>query len=65
MAELMRIAWRTVGWICERVMAEQQAGRDRFGGLTPIGIARVAHMRTIATDLVEIMPISASPIDRR
>ena len=32
-AELMRIAWRTVGWICERVMAEQRAGRDLFAGL--------------------------------
>jgi transposase len=31
-AELMRIAWRTVGWICERVMAEQTATRDPVRG---------------------------------
>lgn len=35
-AELMRIAWRTVGWICERVMAEQLASRDLFAGLKRI-----------------------------
>jgi transposase len=41
-AELMRIAWRTVGWICERVMAERQAGRDQFGELTRIGIDEIS-----------------------
>jgi transposase len=41
-AELMRIAWRTVGWICERVMAEQQAGRDQFAGLKRIGVDEIA-----------------------
>ena len=41
-AELMRIAWRTVGWICERVMAEQQNGRDLFAGLRRIGIDEIS-----------------------
>ena len=41
-AELMRIAWRTVGWICERVMAEQRAGRDLFAGLERIGIDEIS-----------------------
>jgi transposase len=31
-SRLMRIAWRTVGWICERVMVEQTAKRDLFAG---------------------------------
>ncbi len=41
-AELMRIAWRTVGWICERVSAEQLRGRDLFGGLKRIGIDEIS-----------------------
>ena len=41
-AELMRIAWRTVGWICERVMAEQRAGRDLFAGLNRIGVDEIS-----------------------
>ena len=41
-AELMRIAWRTVGWICERVMAEQRAGRDLFAGLERVGIDEIS-----------------------
>ena len=41
-AELMRIAWRTVGWICERVMAEQLAGRDLYSGLKRIGIDEIS-----------------------
>lgn len=41
-AELMRIAWRTVGWVCERVMAEQRKGRDLFAGLKRIGIDEIA-----------------------
>jgi transposase len=32
-SDLMRIAWRSVGWICRRVMAEQSAKRDLFAGL--------------------------------
>jgi transposase len=38
----MRIAWRTVGWICERVMAEQLKGRDMLAGLNRIGIDEIA-----------------------
>jgi transposase len=41
-AELMRIAWRTVGWICERVTAEQTAGRDLLAGLKRIGIDEIS-----------------------
>jgi transposase len=37
-AELMRIAWRTVGWICARVSAEAQARRDLLAGLKRLGI---------------------------
>jgi transposase len=38
----MRIAWRTVGWICERVMAEAQAQRDLFAGLERLGIDEIS-----------------------
>jgi transposase len=38
----MRIAWRTVGWICERVMAEQLEGRDLYAGLKRIGIDEIS-----------------------
>lgn len=41
-SELMRIAWRTVGWICERVMAEQTATRDLFSGLKRIGVDEIS-----------------------
>jgi transposase len=41
-AELMRIAWRTVGWICDRVMVEQLKGRDLFAGLKRIGIDEIS-----------------------
>jgi transposase len=41
-AELMRIAWRTVGWICERVMSEQLSGRDLFAGLKRVGIDEIS-----------------------
>jgi transposase len=40
--QLMRIAWRTVGWICARVMAEQQTGRDLFSGLRRIGVDEIS-----------------------
>ena len=54
-AELIRIAWRTVGWICERVTAEQQAGRDLFAGLKRIGIDEISIRKgqrylTVAVD---------------
>lgn len=41
-AALMRINWRTVGWICERVMAEGQAKRDLLAGLKRIGIDEIS-----------------------
>jgi hypothetical protein len=34
----MRIAWRTVGWICQRVMAEEQAKRDLLAGRSRIRV---------------------------
>lgn len=37
-AELLRIAWRTVGSICERVAAETSGRRDLLAGLRWIGI---------------------------
>jgi transposase len=40
--QLMRIAWRTVGRICERVSAEAKAGRDLFAGLTELGFDEIA-----------------------
>jgi len=41
-SELMRIAWRTVGWICERVAAEAQAQRDLYGGLKRLGVDEIS-----------------------
>jgi len=41
-AQLMRIAWRTVGWICARVMAEAQSGRDLLAGLRRVGIDEIS-----------------------
>jgi len=40
-AQVMRIAWRTVGQICERVAAEAQQGVDLLDGLRRIGIETV------------------------
>jgi transposase len=44
-AELMRIAWRSVGWICARVMAEAQAQCDLFAGLQRLGFDEIAIQR--------------------
>jgi transposase len=44
-AELMRIAWRTVGTICERVAAEAHSEVDLLGGLQRIGIDEISHRR--------------------
>ena len=41
----MRIAWRTVGGICERVAAEAAGGRDLLAGLTRIGIDEISHRK--------------------
>jgi transposase len=42
-AQLMRIAWRTVGRICERVAAEAQRQVDLLAGLKRIGIDEISH----------------------
>jgi len=44
-AQLMRIAWRTVGGICERVAAEAQRDVDLLAGLKRIGIDEISHRR--------------------
>lgn len=44
-AELMRIAWRTVGGICERVCAEAQREVDLLDGLRRIGIDEISHRK--------------------
>jgi transposase len=40
--ELMRISWRTVGRICERVMVDQQHGRDLLQGLSCLGFDEIS-----------------------
>ena len=44
-AELMRVAWRTVGAICVRVVAEAQQGDDLLDGLRRIGIDEISHRK--------------------
>ena len=44
-AELMRIAWRSVGGICERVASEARAQRDLLAGLRRIGIDEISHRK--------------------
>ena len=41
-SQLMRIAWRTVGWICQRVTGEATATRDLFAGLKRIGVDEIS-----------------------
>jgi transposase len=43
--ELMRVAWRTVGAIVTRVVADGRAARDPFEGLTRIGIDEISYKR--------------------
>jgi transposase len=43
--ELMRIAWRTVGSIIERVVADGRAARDPLEGLRRIGIDEISYRR--------------------
>jgi transposase len=43
--ELMRVAWRTVGAIICRVVADGQAVRDPLDGLTRIGIDEISYKR--------------------
>jgi len=42
-AELMRIAWRTVGAICSRVAAEAGRDVDLLAGLRRIGVDEISH----------------------
>ncbi|MCA1679784.1 MAG: ISL3 family transposase [Actinobacteria bacterium] len=42
-AALMRVAWRTVGGICQRVAAEAQRELDLLAGLRRIGIDEISH----------------------
>ena len=44
-AELMRIAWRTVGAIITRVGADALDGVDRFAGLRRIGIDEISYKK--------------------
>lgn len=45
-AELMRVAWRTVGGICERVLAEaERADPGRLDGLRRIGIDEISYRK--------------------
>ncbi|MGH2851838.1 MAG: ISL3 family transposase [Solirubrobacteraceae bacterium] len=42
-AELMRVSWRTVGGICERVAGEAEREVDLLAGLKRIGIDEISH----------------------
>ncbi|MEZ0166604.1 helix-turn-helix domain-containing protein, partial [Kineococcus sp. LSe6-4] len=44
-AQLMRVAWRTVGVIVQRVAAAGMAGVDRFAGLRRIGVDEISYKR--------------------
>src|SRR4051794_1484532 len=44
-AQLMRIAWRTVGGICERVAEEAAREVDRLANLKRVGIDEISHRR--------------------
>lgn len=44
--ELMRVSWRTVGVICERVLADGLVSRpDRLDGLSRIGVDEVSYRK--------------------
>jgi len=44
-AQLMRVAWRSVGQICQRVAAEAQRDVDLLAGLRRIGIDEISHRK--------------------
>jgi transposase len=44
-AELMRVSWRTVGGICDRVARELAGGVDLLEGLRRIGIDEISHRK--------------------
>jgi transposase len=41
-SQLMRVAWRTVGWICGRVSDEAAQARDLLAGLERIGVDEIS-----------------------
>ena len=43
--EVMRVAWRTVGAIAERVVADAQELKDPLAGLTRIGIDEISYKK--------------------
>ena len=43
--ELMRVAWRTVGSIIARVVADGRARHDPFDGLTRIGLDEISYKK--------------------
>ncbi len=43
--ELMRVAWRTVGSVVARVVADGRAAHDNFYGLSRIGIDKISYKR--------------------
>ena len=45
MRDLLRIAWRTVGSIVTRVVADAEVENDRFAGLRRIGIDEISYKR--------------------
>jgi transposase len=44
-AELLRVAWRSVTAVVERVVADALGGTDRLDGITCVGIDEIAHRR--------------------
>jgi transposase len=44
-SEVMRVAWRTVGAVVARVVADGRAAHDPFDGLTRIGIDEISYKR--------------------
>ncbi|MFI1294521.1 ISL3 family transposase [Streptomyces sp. NPDC088353] len=44
-AQLMRVAWRTVGTIVARFVADRDAGVDRLAGLRRIGIDEISYRK--------------------
>ena len=44
-SDLLRVAWRTVGSIVERVVADAEANTDRLANLTRIGIDEISYKR--------------------
>lgn len=65
LSTLMRVAWRTVGAIIERVVPRHQSG-DRLDGLTHIGVDELSYRRhheyvTVIVDHVRGGVVWASP----